>query len=74
MCKIESHEGVTGFEHSQQYGCVGLCARVGLYVGIFGSEQLAHTVDGELLHLVHYLATAIVSLAGIALGILVGQA
>jgi hypothetical protein len=44
---------------------------VGLNVGILGTEQLANTVDGQLLYLVDYLTTTIITVTRITLGILV---
>jgi multisubunit Na+/H+ antiporter MnhE subunit len=46
---------------------------VGLHVSILSAKQLANAVDGKLLYLVYYLATTIVTVARIALGILVGK-
>ncbi|SST14850.1 Uncharacterised protein [Acinetobacter baumannii] len=45
-----------------------------LDVGVVGAEQLPGAVDGQLLDLVDVFAAAVVALARIALGILVGQA
>ena len=73
MVQVQTHKAIAGLQHSQQHGSVSLCTGVGLHVGIFGTEQLANAVDGQLLHLVHHLATAIVSVAGVALSIFVGQ-
>jgi hypothetical protein len=38
-----------------------------------GAEQLLDAVDGQLLGHVHVLAAAVVALAGVALGVFVGQ-
>ena len=74
MVEVESHESVAGIEARQEDCGIGLCAGVGLHVGILGSEELADAVDGYLLHFVHHLAAAIVALAGVAFGVFVGQA
>ena len=74
VVEVESHEGVAWLEHRKQHGCVGLCARVGLYVGVFSTEELFHALDGESLGLVHHLTSAVIALARIALGIFVGEA
>ena len=50
----------------QEYGCIGLCTGVRLYVGPFCAEDLFQAVDGNLLTLVHYLTTTIVTLAGVS--------
>ena len=44
-----------------------------LHVGVVGAEQGLGALDGQLLGLVHVLAAAVVALAGVALGVLVGQ-
>ena len=41
---------------------------------VLGIEDLFQTVDGDVLALVNALATAVVAVAGVTLGILVGQA
>ena len=74
MVEVEPHEGVAGIEHGQEHGCIGLRSAVGLHVGILGAKELLHAVDGQLFHLIHHLAAAVVALAGIAFGIFVGQA
>ena len=55
---------------------VGLTGQIviGLIAGaVLGAEDLLRAVDRELLDLVHHLAAAVVALARIALGVLVGQ-
>ena len=54
-------------------GVVGLRARVRLDVGVLGAEQLLGAVDRELLGDVDELAAAVVALARVALGVLVGE-
>ncbi len=44
-----------------------------LYIGIFRTENFLDAVDCQLLGLVHYLAAAIITVAGIPFGILVGK-
>src|SRR5690606_29743848 len=48
-------------------------ARVRLHVGVVGTEQFPDPVDRQLLGHVHVLAAAVVALARIAFGVLVGQ-
>ncbi len=54
--------------------CIGLAAGVWLDVGVIGPEQLFGALDGQLLDLVDVLAAAVVTLARVALCVLVGQA
>ena len=44
-----------------------------LHVGMIGPEKLLGTVDRQLLDHVHVFASAIVTAAGVALGVFVGQ-
>ena len=67
VCKVQSHEFVARIEHGEEYGCIGLCTGVRLYVGPFCAEDLFQAVDGNLLTLVYYLTTTIVTLAGVYL-------
>ena len=52
---------------------VGVGAAVGLDVGVVRAEELAGPLPGDVLHHVHALAAAVVPLAGVALGVLVGE-
>jgi hypothetical protein len=71
--QAHAHDGVAGLQEGQEHGLVGLRAGVRLHVGGFGAEQLLDAVDGQLLGDVDVLAAAVVALAGVALGVLVGQ-
>ncbi len=62
-----------GLQQRQVDGGVGLRAGVRLHVGVVGAEQLLGAVDGQLLGDVDVLAAAVVALARIAFGVLVGQ-
>ena len=74
MGEIESEELVAGLHAGHEYGHVGLCSGVWLHVGIFSAEYALDAVDGNAFGLVYHLASAIVAVAGIALGIFVGKA
>ena len=65
---------VARVEDGQQHSGIGLCSGVGLHIGPFGIEKLLHALAGKVFHLVHHLATAIIALAGKALGVFVGEA
>ena len=62
-----------GLQHGHVDGDVGGRAGVGLHVGVFGAEELLGAVDGQLLDFVGDFAAAVVALAGIAFGVLVGE-
>ena len=71
--QAHAHDGVAGLQQREEHALVGLRAGVGLHVGELGAEQLLDAVDGQLLGHVDVLAAAVVALAGVALGVLVGQ-
>ena len=73
VCEVESHEGVSRLEYGEKDGHIGLSSRVRLYVGILGAEQFAEPIYSQLFHLVYDLAAAVITCAGIALGVFVGQ-
>ena len=52
---------------------VGLASAVGLHVCMFGVEQRSNPRASQAFHVVHELAAAVVTAAGIPLGILVGE-
>ena len=71
--ELEAHQRVAGLEQRVVDRRVGLRARVRLDVGVLGAEQLLGAVDRQLLGDVDVLAAAVVALAGIPLGVLVGE-
>src|SRR5690606_2906056 len=54
------HDGVTGLQEREEYGLVGLRARMRLDVGAFGAEQLPDAIDGELLGDVDVFAATVI--------------
>ena len=71
--KIEPHEGVARFENGEEDRHVGLCARMGLHVGVFGSVETADALDGQRLDPIDDLAAAVITRSGISFRIFVGQ-
>jgi hypothetical protein len=74
VAEVKSDKLVAWLEACHEYGHVCLSAGVGLHVGVFGSEETFHTFDSKSLNLVYDLASAVVTVSGIAFGILVCQA
>ena len=71
--EVHAEDRVAGLQRRQVDGHVRLGARVRLDVGVLGREERLRAVDRERLDLVHELAAAVVPLARIPLGVLVGQ-
>ena len=71
--QVHAHNGIAQIEQGEVDGQIGLCAGVGLDVGVLCAEQLAGALDGDVLHLIHIGTAAVVALAGQALGVLVGE-
>ena len=65
MSPGETHGGVGGL--------IGLRAGVRLHVDVLGAEELLGALAGQVLDDVGELAAAVVALAGIAFGVLVGE-
>ena len=73
VVELHAEDAVARIEQRHVHGGVGLRAGVRLHVGVLGPEQLLGAVDGQLLGHVDVLTAAVVALAGVALGVLVGQ-
>ena len=72
---VEPHaeDGVTGLEHGQVSGQVGIGAGVGLHIGVLRSEKLARPPAGQFLGLVDHEVAPVIPLSRVALGVLIGQ-
>ena len=73
MGQVQPEDGVARLQQREVDGGVGRGARVRLHVGEAGAEERLDPVDGELLDHVDVLAAAVVALARVALGVLVGE-
>ena len=71
--KIHAHDGVARLQRAHVNGDVGLRAGVGLYVGVFGAEEFLCAINRELLDLVGEFAAAVITFAGIAFRVFVGE-
>ena len=71
--QIHAQHRVARLQRGHVNGNVGLRAGMRLHVGVLGAEQRLGAVDGQLLGEVHEFAAAVVALAGIALGVFIGE-
>ena len=71
--QVHAEHGVARLQQGHVDGAVGLGAGVRLHVGVGGTEQLFGALDGQGFNHIHILATAVVTLARVAFGVLVGQ-
>ena len=71
--QVHAQHRVAGLDKRKINRHVGLRARVRLYVGVLRAEELFRPLNGQVFHLVHALAAAIVALAGITLGVFIGE-
>ena len=69
--EVESEESVARIENGHRHGHIGLGAGMGLDVRPCSAVQRFQAIDCELLDLVDYFASAIISVAWIAFGIFV---
>ncbi len=68
-----AHDRLARGEEGEVDGQVGRRAGVGLHVGVLHAEQRLGPLDRQRLDLVDHLLALVVALAGVALGVLVGQ-
>ena len=73
MRKIHAEDRVAGIQHGGVGGLVRLRTGMRLHVGIFGMEQLLRAIARQILHHVGMFAAAVIPLAGITFGVLVGE-
>jgi hypothetical protein len=72
MRQAHAHHRVAGLQHREKDRLIRLRPRMRLHVGVLGIEQLFDAIDREPFGNVDEFAAAVVTLARIALGILVG--
>ena len=73
VSQAHAKHGITGRTQRQVNGSVGLRTGMRLNVGIVGAEQLLGAIDRQLLRNIDVFTPAIITFAGIALRILVGE-
>ena len=71
--EVHAHHHVTGADQAEKDGGIGLGAGMRLHVGVVAVENLLDAIDGQQLGNIDMLAAAVIALAGIPLGVLVGQ-
>ena len=71
--QVETHEGVAGFQQSEEDGLVCLRAGMGLDVGEVAGKEFLCPLDGQRLGDIDEFAAAVVATAGVPFGIFVGQ-
>jgi hypothetical protein len=72
VVKLERKHGVTRLQQGQVDRFIGLCAGMGLDVGMVSAKDLLGAANGKSFDNVHIVAAAIITLAGITLGIFIG--
>ena len=73
MGEIHTQHGVAGLQRGHVDRDVGGGAGMRLYIGVLGSEELFRAVNGELFDFIGDLATSVIALARVALGVFVGE-
>ena len=73
VVEVESHDRVARLQGGEQDGLVGLRTGMRLDVDVVAMEELLGAIAGEIFDDIDELAAAVVTLAGVAFGVLVGQ-
>ena len=71
--EIEAENGVAGLQNGRVGRGIGLRAGVRLHIDVLAAEELARAIAGKILDDVGVFAAAVITAAGIALGIFVGE-
>src|ERR1700722_4742318 len=71
--KIHSQDGVAWTNHRRVRGLIRLRAGMGLNIGILGAKELLCAIAGEVLDDVGVFAASVITLAGIAFGVLIRE-
>ena len=74
MGKVHTHELIAGLQtgHENSHVCLGAAVR--LDIGPFCAEKLLGALDSDILCLIYFLTSAIVTLGRVSFGIFIGQA
>ena len=72
LTQVKSHKTVARLEYCHSHGHIGLGTGVRLDIGPARTVEGFQSVDGKLLDFVHYLTSAVIASARVALGVLVG--
>lgn len=70
--EVETEDFIAGFQAGEKYGCIGLGAAMGLYIGPGSIEYFFQPVDGQVFNFIHYFTTSVIAPAGITFGVLIG--
>ena len=73
MRQTHAKHGVARLQQRQKHSAIGLRTGVRLDVGVVGTKHLTGTINRQLLNHINVLAAAVIALAGVPFGILVGQ-
>ena len=69
LTQLHAQDRVTRLEQGEVHRHIGGAARVWLYVGVLGAEQLLGAVDGQLLDIVDERDALVVAGAWVAFGV-----
>ena len=73
MRQVHAQHGIARLQQRKVNGKVCLCARMRLHIGMVCAKQFAGAGAGKLFHLIDKLAAAVIAVAGVTLGVFVGQ-
>ena len=73
MIQIHTHNRVAGLTDRKLHRHIGLCAGMGLYIGIFTAKQFLRPVNCQVFYHIHTLTSAVIPLPRIAFRIFIRQ-
>ena len=71
--QIHAHDRITGLKQSEIHSQISLCARMRLYIGVFGAEQFLRPLNGQIFRNIHILTAAVITMSRVAFRIFIGH-
>ncbi len=72
--QVKPHESITRFQAGEENSHIGLGSGMGLNVGEFCTVEFTQTLNGQIFHLIHHLATAVITGCRISFSIFICKA
>ena len=73
VIQVHAHDRISRIQYGKLYRHIGLCAGMGLYIGIVTAKQFFGAFNCQILYHIHTVASAVISLGRIPFRIFIGK-
>ena len=73
MGQVHAHDRVSRLKHGKVDRHIGLCAGMGLHIGMLCPKELASTIPCQVFHHIHVFTSAVVAVSRVTFSVLIGQ-